>query len=318
MVKFLKVGCMSIIAIKDISHIRFTAPNLDQMRLFLEDFGLSTIDDGNRIFSHCNGRAPVCHITEQGEPAFAALGLRASSMADLEKLSAVDGVPITSFDAPGGGMMVKLIDPNGFVIEVVAEQELRSLSGCSASPSFNSGHYHPRVGRAPLVRPSPTEVIRLGHCVLEVADFRVSETWYKKRFGFLTSDEIEFMPGAAIGAFMRCDLGNFPADHHTLFLLQAQSEPKFNHAAFEVAGIDTLMTGHDHLAAKGYTPWWGVGRHILGNQIFDYWRDPWGHMLEHWTDGDLLTASDPPAQASVMDLLGVQWGPPMQMPENGG
>ena len=33
----------------------------------------------------------------------------------------------------------------------------------------------------------------------------------------------------------------------------------------------------------------GVGRHVLGAQVFDYWRDPWGHVLEHFTDGDLLT-----------------------------
>ena len=29
---------------------------------------------------------------------------------------------------------------------------------------------------------------------------------------------------------------------------------------------------------------------MLGSQIFDYWRDPWGHTVEHWTDGDLLDA----------------------------
>ena len=31
------------------------------------------------------------------------------------------------------------------------------------------------------------------------------------------------------------------------------------------------------LAARGYPHAWGVGRHILGSQIFDYWRDPFGH-----------------------------------------
>ena len=50
------------------------------------------------------------------------------------------------------------------------------------------------------------------------------------------------------------------------------------------------MCGHDWLKEKGRRHEWGVGRHILGSQIFDYWRDPWGHTLEHWTDGDLLDA----------------------------
>ena len=92
------------------------------------------------------------------------------------------------------------------------------------------------------------------------------------------------------------------------FLAQLPRKPAFMHAAFEVASLDDLMLGHAHLAKQGRTAAWGVGRHILGSQIFDYWKDPWGHELEHWTDGDLFTASDAPNTATVGDLLAVQWG----------
>jgi catechol 2,3-dioxygenase-like lactoylglutathione lyase family enzyme len=159
------------------------------------------------------------------------------------------------------------------------------------------------------VTAGPSHVQRLGHCVLNVTDFRASERWYKERFGFITSDEIavEGMPDS-VGAFMRCDRGDLPTDHHTLFLLGSGS-PKFNHAAFEVADLDDLMAGHDHLTAKGRRHEWGVGRHILGSQIFDYWRDPWGHTLEHWTDGDLLSASWGSRKVDLSELIGTQWGP---------
>ena len=159
------------------------------------------------------------------------------------------------------------------------------------------------------LKPGPSTVLRLGHAVLEVSDFRKSEAWYKSRFGFITSDEIEMAPGAAIGAFMRCDRGDMPTDHHTLFLLQSPRGPGFNHAAFEVAHMDDLMCGHEYLKSDGRKAAWGVGRHILGSQIFDYWKDPWGHELEHWTDGDLFTAKDGSNKATMQDLLGVQWGP---------
>src|SRR3990167_5245150 len=106
---------------------------------------------------------------------------------------------------------------------------------------------------------------------------------------------------------MRCDRGDMPTDHHTLFLLQSPNAPRFNHAAFEVADIDDLMRGHTHLAKSRRTPAWGVGRHILGSQVFDYWKDPWGHELEHWTDGDLFTAADGSHTATFHDLLNVQW-----------
>jgi hypothetical protein len=63
------------------------------------------------------------------------------------------------------------------------------------------------------------------------------------------------------------------------------------------------------LKEKGRRHEWGVGRHILGSMIFDYWRDPWGHMVEHWTDGDLLDAGWGSRTATFQDLIGVQWGP---------
>jgi catechol 2,3-dioxygenase-like lactoylglutathione lyase family enzyme len=151
--------------------------------------------------------------------------------------------------------------------------------------------------------------MRLGHAVLNVSNFRTSEAWYKQRFGFITSDEIAVSPQFSLGAFLRCDRGATPTDHHTLFLAQSPRGLGFNHAAFEVADLDDLMLGHQRLADAGRHAEWGIGRHILGSQVFDYWRDPWGHTLEHWTDGDLFTAADGSNTVGVKDLLGVQWGP---------
>ncbi|NJO02771.1 MAG: hypothetical protein HC880_14785 [Bacteroidia bacterium] len=47
----------------------------------------------------------------------------------------------------------------------------------------------------------------------------------------------------------------------------------------------------------------------LGGQVFDYWKDPWGFTIEHWTDSDLLDASAPPGTHSLI-AAGNQWGPP--------
>lgn len=126
----------------------------------------------------------------------------------------------------------------------------------------------------------------------------------------VTSDEIQFPNGSALGAFLRCDRGPEPTDHHSVFLVQMPGgAPGFHHAAYEVRDLDDLMAGHNHLQRKQHRSAWGVGRHTLGSQVFDYWLDPWGRQLEHWTDGDLFTAEDAPHVATVQELMGTQWGP---------
>ena len=67
-------------------------------------------------------------------------------------------------------------------------------------------------------------------------------------------------------------------------------EEKHEHSAYEVLDLDALGQGQQVLRAQGYRHMWGIGRHVLGSQLFDYWRDPDGFEYEHYTDGDLFTA----------------------------
>lgn len=301
---------MSVVKVEGIAFVRFRAPDLVEMRSFLDDFGLAPVREGDgQLFSRAAGSAPVVHIAELGQPGFIGLGLQAAHLTDLEALARHENVAIAPFDAPGGGYIVSLIDPDGNRVEVVAGQTPTEPLPLPDREPWNSAASHPRLRTAKRMEAGPAHVLRLGHAVLNVSDFRTSERWYKDRFGLLTSDEVALPAGLAAGAFLRCDRGDVPTDHHTLFMLQHPEGPGFNHAAFEVADLDDLMLGHEHLKEAGRKAEWGIGRHILGSQVFDYWRDPWGHTLEHWTDGDLFTAADAPRTADVGELLGVQWGP---------
>ena len=302
---------MSTIKVDDIAFVRFRAPDLFRMKTFLEDFGLTeAARDEKRLFMRGYGGAPFVHVTELGEPGFAGLAFRANSRGDLETLAEREGTRVEALDGPGGGLVVRLADPDGFRVEVVAGQKILPVTAFTPRAPWNEWEEHPRLRQAKRVEGGASHVVRLGHGVLNVTNFKSSEAWYKERFGLITSDAIELQPGSAIGAFLRCDRGEKPADHHTLFLIQSPRGPGFNHAAFEVRDLDDLMSGHTHLRDRGAHAEWGVGRHLLGSQVFDYWRDPWGHTLEHWTDGDLFTAADGSHTASLSDLLGVQWGPP--------
>jgi catechol 2,3-dioxygenase-like lactoylglutathione lyase family enzyme len=301
---------MSILKIEDVAYVRFRAPDLAEMRAFLEDFGLVVVEETPaRLVARGAASSPVLHVTELGEAGFAGVAFRAESLADLERLAVAEGARVKPLDLPGEGSVVSLTDPDGHRVDVVAGQAPADPLAVAVAQAWNRSGVHERLRATKRIAAGAATVARLGHVVLNVSNFRTSEAWYKERLGLITSDEIRLSPELAIGAFLRCDRGEALTDHHTVFLMQSPKGPGFNHAAYEVADLDDLMRGHQRLADAGRHAEWGVGRHILGSQVFDYWRDPWGHTLEHWTDGDLFTAADGSNIASVQDLLGVQWGP---------
>lgn len=305
---------MSIATAYDVAYVRFGVPDLDAMRRFLADFGM--VEAGyadDRLFMRGYEGTPFAHVCERrAGPAFLGFGVWLKHGDDLRRLAEREGVAIEALDAPGGGEVARLTDPDGFTVEAVAGMAAADPLPAPRSEPWNQGGAYPRRGVWRRVARGPSHVRRLGHVVLGVSDFRRSEAWYKERFGFVTSDEVQAVPGAAIGAFMRCDRGDESCDHHTLFLMERPAPPGFMHAAYEVRDLDDLMAGHDHLVAGGYDHQWGIGRHKLGSQVFDYWRDPYGHEIEHWTDGDQLVVADGGGVATLDDLLGVQWG--MAMP----
>ncbi len=299
------------IKIRDIAYVRFAAPDLDEMEEFLVDFGLVRAERQARtLYMRGANQAPFLHVTHLGESGFVGVGFEAASAEDLERLADEEGVEVHMLEGPGGGLMIRLTDPDGFNVEVVTRGALASRLDLERRAPCNDAFEKLRLNAMKRLSRCPSHVTRLGHLVLNVSNFGESEAWYKSRFGLITSDEIRVeSSGPARGAFLRCDRGLVPTDHHTLFLF-GSGKAKFNHAAFEVADFDDLMCGHDWLVDKGRRHEWGVGRHILGSQIFDYWRDPWGHLLEHWTDGDILDAAWGSRVAVAQDLLGTQWGPP--------
>lgn len=294
----------------DLAFVRFRAPDLDKMEVFLTDFGMTrAARTDETLYMRGLDDAPFYHVTEKGDPAFVAVAFLMTSEADLEALAAMEGASnIEKIDEPGGGKRVVFTDPNGFRVEAVAGRESVSAKPITRTTPSNNALHQSRLGETLRSPHGPAEVKRLGHCVLNVIDFRQSEAWYKERFGLVTSDEVEFEKDVPLGAFLRCDQGDRHVDHHTLFLVGA-GKASFNHAAFEVANVDDLMAGHSFLKEKEYQHEWGIGRHILGSQIFDYWRDPWGHTVEHWTDGDLFNNQNPANKEPLETLLGVQWGP---------
>lgn len=294
---------------------RFCAPDLPQMRTFLEHFGMidaAPVDAvAGRLWMRGAGPAPFLHETVEGPVGFGGVGLRASSFSDLATLAAAEDVEVAPLDRPGGGYGIVLSDPDGIRVEVVAGQKMGETSQLKPRDPWNDASRRARARTARSSVAGAATVVRLGHCVLRVSNLRRSEAWWKERFGFITSDEVVDAGDAPVAIFMRCDRGGELTDHHTITLAQAgpDEDAGFHHAAFEVLDLDDVMSGHDHLLHEGYEPVWGIGRHVLGSQIFDYWLDPFGNRVEHWTDGDLFTAEDGSKVVGLDVMFSNHWGP---------
>ncbi len=303
----------SIAKAVDVESVRFSVPDLAKMKAFLEDFGLSAAEDARDGVLRMRGigDAPFLHETVKGEPAFVSLAIRVRDADDLKALADVEGVAVEAAPGPGGGQMVQMTDPDGFRVQAISGKERVPTLIQAPNYPWNITSRRERQGTAKRVAAAPAHVVRLGHVVLAVSDMEKTWDWWLSRFGLLISDEVRAPNDDLAALFIRCDRGNEPVDHHTLnFASVPGIPPKFHHAAFEVADLDDLMVGSSHLEAKGYSHDWGVGRHILGSQVFDYWRDPWGHRVEHWTDGDLFDAHAPMNVADLPTMMGHQWGPP--------
>jgi len=295
----------------DIQYVRFQVSDLAVQRQFLEEFGFLVETHGDSIYARGTDPNPYAYVATAVDTvsSFTGLGFAVTDRAALKRIAAIDGTDIQTNPAPGGGLITTLTDPDGRWVDVVCEQQKPAPLPAGERDPVNNATQRQRTGqRASLANPR-YGVKRLGHCVMNVTDFRNSEAWYKDRFGLLTSDEIYIgEQDNTLGAFLRCNRGETYVDHHTLFLV-GTGKADFNHAAFEVADWDTLMLGHDTLREAGREHRWGVGKHILGSQVFDYWKDPHGFTLEHFTDGDLFNESFGSHKAPVEDLQGSHWGP---------
>jgi catechol 2,3-dioxygenase-like lactoylglutathione lyase family enzyme len=158
----------------------------------------------------------------------------------------------------------------------------------------------------------PARVRRLGHVVLQTTTYVKTLDWYLDTLGLIVSDFLYFPGQRGRGptmSFIRCDRGGTPTDHHTLAITLGPRN-RYVHSAYQVADLDALAAGGEFLRDRGHRRSWGIGRHIQGSQIFDYWRDPDGFLVEHFADGDLFDSGVEPGWAPMTASGLAQWGPP--------
>ncbi|MBU6529652.1 VOC family protein [Streptomyces mayonensis] len=303
-----------VIKVHDIAWLEFVKPDLDRAEAFGRAFGFVTsYRDGRELHLRGTQAGAPCVIIHKGRRSrFLGPAFRAADTRDLLRLGDTLGTRVQALPKTLGGSVVDLLDPNGLRVRVVADtDELPALSA-QEPLRFNFGGELDRINGIQRPPREPAGVRRLGHVVLQSTTYMGTLNWYLEHLGLIVSDFLYYEGQRDRGptmSFVRCDRGDTLTDHHTLALTLGPSN-RYVHSAYEVTDLDVLAAGGQYLLDQGYFRSWGIGRHNQGSQIFDYWRDPDGFLVEHFTDGDMFDSTLEPGWAPMTASRLAQWGPP--------
>jgi catechol-2,3-dioxygenase len=253
-----------------LAHVGLNAVDLGRQAEFYNDkWGLERIDEfGGEMFFRAEG--PAHHVLTLHENQAAGMhhvALEVASTDDIDRaydeLQAA-GVDVVTPPAqelePGVKKAIRFKDPDGFLVELVA----------GVDP----------VGDAYGLRDVKPQ--DLNHVVLNVGDVDRSEVFYRDLLGFKMTDR--FIGGLS---FWACN-----ANHHALAFGQARDgQAAFNHAAFEMKDRDEWLRAIYFAGEHGIKRVWGPGRHLFGNNLFSYYKDPEGNTVEYTAEVEQITDS---------------------------
>ena len=260
-----------------LAWLEFEKPDLDRAERFGTDFGFTVADrTPDTVLLRGRQAAAACLVIRRGPQArFVGPAFAAAARDDLDRLARGTGGTVT---AHWGGHTVLLRDPSGYPVRVVhGVPDLPALPERGPLP-LNFGSEPARLNATQRPARRPAEIQRLGHVVLGTTRFGAALDWYLDTLGLI----VVRLPVPARPARTRADdgvhplrPGSVPTDHHTL-AMALRPHTGYVHSAYEVTDLDALAAGGEYLRERGYFRSWGIGRHIQGSQIFDYWRDPDG------------------------------------------
>jgi catechol-2,3-dioxygenase len=210
-------------------------------------------DEGAVYFAATGSDHHVLALHPSNRAELRSVTFRAASVSDLSAVgerAAAHGARVLSGpapnDSPDGGLSLTLLDPQGVTLRIV--------HGDRQNPN----------GRAVADMP-----LRLAHVNLNSTDVDAATRFYEKALGFRLTDRSKMM------GFVRCN-----SDHHAVVIAEAKVNG-LNHFAFLVPDWESVMRASGRMVDHGYPIAWGVGRHGPGDNVFAYFIDPTGVVIEY-------------------------------------
>jgi catechol 2,3-dioxygenase-like lactoylglutathione lyase family enzyme len=235
--------------------VELSTPDLDRsVDFYTRVWGLEQVaSQGDKVFLAASGDDfHVLELKPGPEAALRKTTFRVRSAGDLaaleQRLVAAGATllrPIGPADAPSGGQRFVVREPQGATLEFV-HGDIRK--------------------EAKMIANRP---LRLAHVNINSTAIEDLSAFYQTALGFQLTDRSKMM------AFLRCN-----DDHHAVVLAEAPVNG-LNHVAFLVPDLESVMRGAGNVKDAGCPIGWGVGRHGPGDNVFAYFVDPTGVVIEY-------------------------------------
>jgi catechol 2,3-dioxygenase-like lactoylglutathione lyase family enzyme len=247
---------MSQFRVSAVRSVEIGTPDLEKAESFYtEVWGLEVVDrQGDAVYLRATGpdhHVLALHPSNQLEIRSVTFRMRLAE--DLPALCAAVAAnggrilqPQSASPDPGGGIVATVATPQGHILRFVHGDLLHTISG-----------------------PRKHLPLRLAHVNLNCDDTEATTRFFEAALGFRMTDRSKAM------AFLRCN-----ADHHAVVLADSGVNG-LNHVAYLMPDFDSVMCGSGRMIDHGYLIGWGVGRHGPGNNIFAYFLDSAGFVVEY-------------------------------------
>jgi len=273
--------------ITGIHSIVYGCGDLEAAGRFLTDLGFETLadDSAGASFGLADGTSLVLRSIDdnalppplvEGDTAREIIW-RVESADDLRDIAAALSADRTVRQTPDG--ILHVTDDLGYALgfTVAAARPVALEPPVTNTP----GNRRRRNTRADGTEAKIPRLLRTAHVGLWApGDVDRNKAFYVDRLGFRETDYVKNM-----GVFLRAPGSS---EHHDVFLSRRGDRCGFQHAAFEVRDFDEVMFLGSHLEAQGWQTHFGPGRHIFGSNIFWYFWNPAGGLLEITADLDCI------------------------------
>jgi catechol 2,3-dioxygenase-like lactoylglutathione lyase family enzyme len=210
------------------------------------------VQDGT-VYLAASGRdSHVLELTEGVAVALARVTFRCHSAQSLDSLAAglaagavTELRPVGPANHPFGGRNAIFQHAQGLIFELV----------------------HGDATKAPEIRANTA--MRLAHVNLNTTDVTAFISFFEQDLGMRFTDQTRFM------SFLTTD-----QDHHCVVLAHSPING-LNHVAFMMPDLESVMRGSGQVVLAGTEIAWGVGRHGPGDNVFAYFIDPFGTVIEY-------------------------------------